>query len=502
MGRKKSVVLMVLLSIVIVALCVLAVFPAFTFPWDKVKGWKPALSSLDAGAELRGGYYTYYYPQGVISASEFEENCASYQTDEEKQEYADKYVAHKGLYLEVDETLGIFEDEAQSVGGVANVSDTFKEKFAKVTEEVNNRFAKKGFSQYRLSVVDDYVLRVEVPAPNKHTDTVDENATTALGAFAEMGELTIKKGSEDIPELLAAESLTDYVKKFSVETEYGYAYIVATLTDAGKSLFGGMEDDLSAYGESDGTFLVFSVGDNALMNVGNDNITSDTRIKYPVSVEENKAQVETHVILLNSALQTGGFDFSFVTADVLEVEDGNQMLFVYIALGVALLALLILPIVFFGKYGVVSGYTTLSYLIVTVLCFAFITGGIFEITLGSLLIFLFGLVLVNGFNAYIYQAIKKEFMTGKTVASSVKKGYGKTLWHVIDTYAVLLLGALALLIGTGGLSAFAPQALICIVTAAFCNLLWGRGINYVFLSACKNKYKYFRFVREDDDDEE
>ena len=119
-----------------------------------------------------------------------------------------------------------------------------------------------------------------------------------------------------------------------------------------------------------------------------------------------------------------------------------------------------------------------------------------------MLTFLFGLVLTNLVNAYVYTAIKKEFLSGKTVQSAVKKGYGKTLWHIIDTYAVLLIGALLMLIGGGGLHVMALQMLICLVTAAFNNLLWGRGINYVFLSACKDKYKYFRFVREDDDDDE
>ena len=105
------------------------------------------------------------------------------------------------------------------------------------------------------------------------------------------------------------------------------------------------------------------------------------------------------------------------------------------------------------------------------------------------------------FQYLIYNAIKKEFSLGKTVDSSVKGGYKKTLWLTIDVYAVLLLAALALLIGAAGLQIFAIQAIICVIAAAFCSLLWARGINFVFLSASKNKYKYFRFVREDDDDE-
>ena len=56
-------------------------------------------------------------------------------------------------------------------------------------------------------------------------------------------------------------------------------------------------------------------------------------------------------------------------------------------------------------------------------------------------------------------------------------------------------------IGAAGLQTMAFQALICVLAAAFINLAWARIINYTLLSASNNKYKYFRFVREDDDDE-
>ena len=144
----------------------------------------------------------------------------------------------------------------------------------------------------------------------------------------------------------------------------------------------------------------------------------------------------------------------------------------------------------------------MSYIIVTGLCYGFISKAVFEITFGSILIFAIGLALTCAINAYIYKAIKKEFLAGKTVVSAVKGGYTKTLGGVIDVYAVALLAAIAMLIAVAGLFTMALQALICLVTAAFCNLLWARAINYVFLSASKDKYKYFRFVREEDDDDE
>ena len=166
-----------------------------------------------------------------------------------------------------------------------------------------------------------------------------------------------------------------------------------------------------------------------------------------------------------------------------------------------MVALIVLAIVKMGRFGGVSVYNTLSYLIIVGLCFAFISEGVFEITLGSVFMFLAGLVLMNVMQAHIYKAVKTEFDLGKTVESSVKGGYKKTLWGVVDIYAVALLGALSLLIGAAGLATLAWQAVICIVAAAVCNLLWARAISFTLLSASKNKYKYFRFVREDDDDE-
>ena len=54
MGKKKSVVLMVLLTIVIVALCLITAFPAFAVP-GTVKKWNPAVKQYDFGADLSGG---------------------------------------------------------------------------------------------------------------------------------------------------------------------------------------------------------------------------------------------------------------------------------------------------------------------------------------------------------------------------------------------------------------------------------------------------------------
>jgi preprotein translocase subunit SecD len=224
-------------------------------------------------------------------------------------------------------------------------------------------------------------------------------------------------------------------------------------------------------------------------------------------MQTEKNYVETVVILLNSALNNGGFDIEFNAISNSQVRTypaaygENTLKLVYIAIAIVIAFLIVFSIAKMGGFGVSNVYASVSYLIIVAMCYAFISGGVFEITLGSVLIFLLGLIIVNVLNMHIYGAIKHECESGKTVESAVKGGYRKTLMLVVDVYAVAVLGAAAMLLAISGVHTFALQALICLITGVFCNMLWTRAINVMLLSASKDKYKYFGLVREDDDDE-
>ena len=489
MGKKKSMVLMVLLTIVIVVLCALTVFP--TIPVG-IKVWNPAVKQYDLGSDLGGNYYAYYYPEGVISEAEYENNLKMLEGDDAK-EYAEQYLAHGGLYLEKEKIV---------TDGKA--TQDFVDAFNAAADEIAARYAARGYSDYRVSVVDDYSLKVEIPVS-------DVNAGTVFTYYAYTGEMTIENGGALVEELKDSDASVKYlVKKFTIGTQYGVAYVNVQLTKAGKKMVSGLKDALteSSAGSESATTLDVKVGDQVILSIYKDHIDSDNEVKVPLAYEDDKDTVELVEVLLNSVLENGGFDIEFGAITTGEVrvaqpvagEKASTVL--YIAVGVVILLLIVLAILKMGGFGVVNAYTTLSYLIIVGLCYAFISSGVFEITLGSALIFVAGLIIANVVHAYIYNAIKEEAETGKIVDSSVKGGYGKTLWGVVDIYAVLLLGSLALLIGGAGVNTLALQALICVITAAFCNLLWGRFINFVALSACKDKFKFMRLVRKDEEEED
>ena len=521
MGKKKSVVLMTIITIVMVALCFLTAFPSFTIPGTGgIKIWNPAIMQFDLGMDLGGsyvadstvggGYYTHYYPNGVISEAEYKTDSQFKEGDELK-EYQSEYVKYNSLYLSTDEKDGVLEEDVDGtlVGVKADgtevkysIKQSFKDAFAAASKEIYARYAARGFEDYLVTCVDDYALRIELPASQiSEGITAQQSAEQAFNIFLMTGEMTFQTGGALVSEMDKDDvTIKDIVKSITVKTQYDYAYLEIKLTKTGISMLNAFKGSST---ESTSSTLDLCIGDEALIKLNSSHFDGDV-IKYTAATVEDKHYIDTMAILFNSVYANGGYDITFSCGDVYSfapVYNNNSLYFVFGAVLVVVLALIVFGIVKMGKFGIVNAYATVSYFIITVLCFAFISKGVFVITLGSVLLYLLGLVLTNVFQMYIYNAIKAEFNLGKTVESSVKGGYKKTILAVVDVYAVLTLAALALLIGAAGLQTFAFQALICVIAAAFINLVWARFINFTFLSACKNKIKYFRFVREDDDDE-
>ncbi len=489
MGKKKSIVLMVLLTIVMVVLCAITVFPSFAIP-GTAKKWNPAVMQYDFGSDLGGGYYAYYYPEGVIPESEYK--------NLEEEDRAD-YKAHGGLYLSTKGELNILSGD--------EVTEEFKTNFAKAAAEIIARYEAKGYSDYCVSVVDDYALKIVLPGyeiASGETSALQSVAST-LDLFKETGELEIKLGESVVEERKDYE-VNEIIKSFSVYTKNEVAYLQIKFTGVGEEMIKSYVEGYDATSQ-EAEKLSIVLGEQTFEIDPTQHIDTKHVVKYPVAYESSVHNAETLVILFNSALNNGGFDISFreiANSDIRTFEPAygkNTLTLLFIALAVVIVGLIAFAIVKTGGFGVANAYSLVTYLLITALFFAFATQGVFEVTLGTALVFVMGMALLTALNLKVYKAIKAEFALGKTVESSIKGAYKKNLWGMVDIYAVLGLGAVALLIGAAGLQTLAWQALLCIATGAFCSLLWTRVVSYMLMSASKNKYNYFRLVREDDDDE-
>ncbi len=235
MGKIKSAICIALFTLLIAALCFVCTV-SFSYGTNDLHTFNSILrmtaKDADLGAPygsdgyLGGGYSAVYYPEGVISEKVFEDNYASYLEQEEKDEYAAKYVKYGNLYLEKDEVCG--------TGDSNEPSDAFKTEFSNTVALLEKRFAAIKKDGVRFEIRDEYTVGAFLPK---------DLMTNELYAFvcnAYMGEVTVRYGTaaDSASTVLPArtnKTIRDYLKGASSRTAAdGTVYVVINFTSLGR----------------------------------------------------------------------------------------------------------------------------------------------------------------------------------------------------------------------------------------------------------------------------
>jgi preprotein translocase subunit SecD len=97
-----------------------------------------------------------------------------------------------------------------------------------------------------------------------------------------------------------------------------------------------------------------------------------------------------------------------------------------------------------------------------------------------------GIVLTIGMavdaNVLIFERIKEELRTGKTVRAAIDGGYGKALLTIVDANVTTLIAALVLFqFGTGQVKGFAVTLSVGVITSMFTAIFVSRAIFEAYL---------------------
>ena len=104
MSKSKSVILLIVYTLVIAVLCFICTV-SFSYGPDNMQTFSSVMrmmekdadlglaygANADVGAYIGGGYSAVYYPEGVISAKEYDDNIRD-MSEEDAAEYAAEYV--------------------------------------------------------------------------------------------------------------------------------------------------------------------------------------------------------------------------------------------------------------------------------------------------------------------------------------------------------------------------------------------------------------------------
>ena len=480
MGKKKSVALIVIMVIVLAGLAFISVA---SFALSSPNYFTPLISHIQLSTDLGGGYYTVYYPEGVISQEEYDLLINS-DTDSDA---AETYTRHKGVYLS-DEIAG--ED--------GTVSESFQAEFDTAFRVMQERFEGKNYSGYSVKLQDDYTIRVEIPYTEETVSTLfDTIGSDGVAYFAD------SSGNE------LMELNDEYVRSVAVGvgTDGNYG-LIFNFTSEGQAEFADVTTDLmsSVTSSSDTTVssatMYLYVGDTAILQTSISSVLDQAAVYVGGGFATPEA-ADTVVCLVSSALSEDNiFDLTLEAPEYYEygpTMGANAGLIVAIVFGVLTLVMAVYSIIRYKGMGLAHVLGFITFALLMILCLSLVESVV--LNMAGVLAILLTAALVCGFDWYAFKNIADEFATGKTLTASIKAGYKKSLALTIDVHVVLFVAALILYFAATGAVLYAATILLFgTVLSAACTLGVTRFFFYVLLAQPKNKIAFCNFKREETED--
>ena len=502
MGKIKSAVITVIL---VAAIAVLAFFALFSWQVPGSNGvdrYNSFISSIHLGGDLSGEAHAVLYPEGVITAADYEYGKPVKSDDETDKEYADKlseyvdkYEPHGNLYIEKD----FIEDGEQA----------FKEEVKADAEVLSKRLAEKGYSDYSVSVQDGFTLKVAVPtnftysAYKSYDTTSRSQETNKISRTVQLlsfdGELTLRNtevGKVNYDNILTPinADITGYFKNITAYSAGGNYAVRLNLTKEGREQLKTISNLIVSDASNDKA-IGFYVGDNQLLSLTlSEEIDSNS---FFISVDE--AYSQDYAIILNSVVHNQTIKLNYSSNGVQVVYATARLgdlaaILLGVVLVLVLLAAVIYSIVRYKKLGLVSTLMIVIYALAMVTALMLLE---IQLTLAGAVTAVLGLALICGSNFAAFECVREETKKGKTMQSSVKSGYKRVLTGILELHIVLVVVSLLLaLVGVGELASCGFILLIATIASYilhwFTRLMW-----YVISSPVKNKFAFCGFKREE-----
>ena len=481
MGKVKSAIIT---ALIVTAVVVLSLFATISCPLGEVERYNSFISAINMGGDITGEAYAMLYPEGVISDGDYK-----LLSEDDKGDYTQ----HGGLYVETDKH-----------------GDEFKESVKSDADILNARFGEKGYSKYSVSVVDDYAIKVTVPTNFNYAEFTGrdessaQNKKTLIGNTVNYltlsGELDLRSsttGSSKDSLISIKTNFAEYFKGVGYTAVGGNHYVRLNLTDEG---FEKLNAILIKNADTTGYFFV---GDTCLqLQVSGGESLPDKTLTF--SVGENYAK--DFSIILNSVVtgnvlaneyNDNGADTEIVTLTPAFGEYAFVWLFVLLLLVV--IGAIVASVLKYKKLGLVNALIIVVYALVLIITLL-LTG--IQLTIGGAFTAVLGLALLTFTNFAIFEAVRKETLLGRTLQASVKTGYKKSLFTVLDLHVVLVVVSILLATVCAGELASCGFILFIATVASYVLHWFTRFMWFVISSPVMDKFKFCGFKREVLDDED
>lgn len=508
MSKIKSALALALITVVLLGLCFMCTV-SFSYGTDNMYTFNSVISMMEKDSLLGGGladgvnyvgggYSAVFYPEGVISAQEYEDNLeeletASAEAAADKKDEAEKAVKeYKEKYTASESGSLYFETETVMEDG--EISEEFGEKLSAACELMRSRLEQYRIEGARIDLRDGYTIEMYLPR-------LSGGQAVAFGYFSAMGEFTMAYGADEDSaqplQLKTGETVRDYVKGARAMNNGTTSFVAISFTKKGRSTVAGWT---SGAAETNGN-LYFYVGERAVVSLPVSEAIDQSTLYISGSYTDDTARAVA--VTIDTALKGTAPELTLTLGQAtrLGASLGDLALpLLYAAFGVLFVGMMIFFFIRYRMLGFVQLYTFLIYFFPMVLCVWAVP--MLHLGYETALAVLFGAALLSISQVMVYETAKKEFALGKNITVVVKTAYKKTFWHIFDLHiAVALLAVVTFLISLAELRVFALALTLAAVFSGLCALAVGRFLWAALMTFARNKGKFCNFRSEVQEDE-
>ena len=345
--------------------------------------------------------------------------------------------------------------------------------FEKAVEVIQTRLDNRGYTEATITIQgigDGREIRVEIPEVDDY-DTVKQ-----LIGYSGGLNFTGTENPNDTP-LLTGSDIKRAVAGFDSEKN---DYVVHL-----EFYPSGIEKFSQATKEYKGKPIYIYLGEELISYpTVNEQITSANAQITGLSSQEEAENIAAVINAGKTSLKFTVGEANNISATLGE----NALSATLIAGAIGLLIVCLIMCVRYKGLGLLSSIALLIYSILLVLLLALVPW--VQLTLPGIAGIILSIGMAVDANVIIFERIREEYATGKTVAAAIKTGFGRAFWTIFDSNITTIIAAIILLIlCPGTIKGFSITLLIGILLSMFTALVVTRWLINLFNPLVKEDKK-------------
>lgn len=349
---------------------------------------------------------------------------------------------------------------------------------------MRNRLDSQGYFDATVTKRGNKTVVIEIPNISNPEDAVQMLGATAKLTFTDSDGNVIMEGAKDVKK-------AEYAYGPLEEKGQSQHYVSLTLTGEGQQKFAQATESISQKPQGS-NFIAINLDEKEISKP-----SVSQRIDSSSCVITGDFTEATASALANQ-IQSGQLPFSLKESELRSVGPtlGDKALESSLIAGaIGVLLVLLFMLVFYKLSGLIADIALLAYIAIVALA----VGGYFSFlgVTGTLTLpGIAGIILSVGMavdaNVVIFERIKEELRTGKTIKSAVDAGFNRALAAIIDSNVTTIIAAVVLSIfGTGTIKGFAWTLAIGIVVSMITALFITRFLFRLVLNLGVSNPAYF-----------